>query len=62
MVTHILSDGTVLNDISGHTVTREDAPTVYEILERLKKKRRESHDIRRFTESQSDNKDDSNQG
>ena len=58
MITHILSDGTVLDDITGHKVTKEDAPTVYEILERLKKKRRESHDIRGFTESQSDNKDD----
>jgi len=58
MITHILSDGTVLDDITGHKVTKEDVPTVYEILERLKKKRRESHDIRRFTESQSDYKDD----
>ena len=55
MIRHILKDGTALEDITGHTVKREDAPTVYEILERLKKKRRESHDIRRFTESQSDN-------
>ena len=54
MVKHIMKDGTVLNDITGHTVKMEDAPTVYEILERLKKKRRESHDIRGFTESQSD--------
>lgn len=46
MITHVLSDGTVLDDITGHKVTKEDAPTVYEILERLKKKRRESHDIR----------------
>lgn len=57
MVTHILSDGTVLNDITGHKVTREDAPTVYEILERLKKKRRESNDLRGFTESESDHQD-----
>lgn len=55
MVKHIMKDGTVLNDITGHMVKRVDAPTVYEILERLKKKRRESHDIRGFTESQSDN-------
>ena len=57
MVTHVLSDGTTLKDISGHMVTREDAPTVYEILEKLKKQRRESHDIRGFTKSQSDNQD-----
>lgn len=55
MITHILKDGTILDDISGHKVTREDAPTVYEILERLKKQRRESNDIRGFTKSQSDN-------
>ena len=44
MITHILKDGTILDDISGHKVTREDAPTVYEILEQLKKQRRESND------------------
>lgn len=60
MVTHILKDGTVLEDITGHKVTREDAPTVYEILERLRK-RRESHDISRFAESKRDNQNNHHQ-
>ena len=34
MITHILKDGTVLKDITGHTVTRKDAPTVYTLMER----------------------------
>ena len=57
MITHILKGGKILKDVSGHTVTKEDAPTVYEILEKLKKQRRESHDIRGFTESKSDHQD-----
>ena len=36
MVTHILKDGTVLKDITGHKVTRKDAPRVYQLLERKK--------------------------
>ena len=34
MITHILKDGTVLQDITGHKVTRKDAPRVYQILEK----------------------------
>lgn len=37
MIIHILKDGTILNDISGHTVKREDAPVAYEVLERKAK-------------------------
>lgn len=37
MVTHVLKDGTVLKDIQGHKVTREQAPTVYKVLERIRK-------------------------
>lgn len=55
MITHILADGRKLKDITGHKITRENAPAAYEALERI---RRESHDIRGFTESQSDNKND----
>jgi len=57
MITHILKDGTVLKDITGHKVTKEDAPTVYEILERLRKQRRESNDIPRSAESKRNNQD-----
>ena len=34
MVKHILKDGTVLKDITGHKVTRKDAPRTYQILEK----------------------------
>ena len=37
MVKHVLADGTVLHDITNHIVRREDAETVYLILERRKK-------------------------
>lgn len=37
MIIHILKDGTILKDISGHTVKREDAPVAYEVLERKAK-------------------------
>ena len=40
MITHILKSGEVLKDITGHKVTRKDAPRVYELLE---KKRGESN-------------------
>lgn len=41
MITHVLSDGTVLEDITGHIVKREDAPTLYKILEQAEEKRNE---------------------
>ena len=34
MIKHILKDGTILTDITGHKVTRKDAPRVYQILEK----------------------------
>lgn len=34
MIKHVLKDGTVLKDITGHKVTRKDAPRVYQILEK----------------------------
>ena len=38
MITHVLKDGKALKDISGHKVTRKDAPRVYELLERKKER------------------------
>ena len=35
-IIHILKDGTVLDDITGHVVKMADAPEVYEILDRVK--------------------------
>ena len=43
MITHVLSDGTVLKDITGHIVKREDAPRAYMILEQAEEKRNEKH-------------------
>lgn len=37
MVKHVLKNGTVLNDIQGHVVTRAQAPTVYKVLESIRK-------------------------
>lgn len=34
MIRHVLKDGTVLQDITGHKVTKKDAPRVYQLLER----------------------------
>lgn len=34
MIIHILKDGTVLKDITGHKITRKDAPRLYAILEK----------------------------
>lgn len=38
MVKHILRDGTELKDITGHKVTKEDAPMVYQIIEQMQRK------------------------
>ena len=35
MVVHVLKDGTVLDDITGHVVKKEDVPTVYALIERM---------------------------
>lgn len=37
MITHILKDGTIKQDITGHTVSRDDCPEVYEVIEREEK-------------------------
>lgn len=36
MVKHVLKDGTVLDDISGIVITREQFPEVYKILGKYK--------------------------
>ena len=35
MVVHVLKDGTVLNDIKGHLVKKEDVPTVYVLINKM---------------------------
>ena len=39
MVKHVLKDGTVLEEITGHVVKKEDALLVYQIMERMKKEK-----------------------
>lgn len=46
MIRHILKDGTVLNDISGHIVKVEDAEVAYQIMDKLNEERMEEHDRR----------------
>ena len=35
MIRHHLRDGTVLNDITGHIVRKEDVPTAYSLIDRM---------------------------
>lgn len=43
MVRHILKDGTVLDDITGHVVKMEDARVVYELLDKINQERGEKN-------------------
>lgn len=38
MIYHVMKDGTVKKDISGHVVKREDVREVYQVLESVKVK------------------------
>ena len=40
MVKHVMKDGTVRKSIDGYTVTRKQAPVVYEILNRIEREKR----------------------
>lgn len=37
-IIHILKDGTVLTDISGHVVKMEDARSVYTVIDKINEK------------------------
>ena len=37
-IKHVLKDGTVLEDISGIVITREQNPEVYRAIEQIRKK------------------------
>ena len=39
MITHILKNGKVIKDITGHVVKEEDAPTVYALMNSLNERR-----------------------
>lgn len=40
MVKNVLKDGTVIKDLKGHVVTKEDCPGVYAIFESVNKNRK----------------------
>ena len=37
-VTHVLSDGTILKDITGHVVKKEEVPLAYAVVEQTNRK------------------------
>lgn len=37
MIKHILKDGTVLQDITGHIIKQESAQVVYQIIEQMER-------------------------
>ncbi len=42
-VVHILKDGTVLNDITGHVVRIEDAEPLYQLIDSINRESRKVH-------------------
>lgn len=43
-IKHILKDGTVLEDISGLVITKEQNPEVYRVIDQIRKKERGKHE------------------
>lgn len=41
MVKNVLKDGTVVEDLTGHVVSKEEVPVVYAIFENLNQNRKE---------------------
>lgn len=52
MVIHILKNGTILSDITGHVVTEHDAPLAYNIIDQMNESRKikkgSEHEKNRF--------------
>ena len=49
MIKHILKDGTVKDDISGHLVNKADIPVIYELIDQMNAQRRkETNEKDRF--------------
>ena len=42
MITHVLKDGTVLEDITRHVIKQDDAPMVYQIIEQMEREEKEN--------------------
>lgn len=44
MITHILKNGQVVKDITGHVVKKEESPVAYAVLEQKRKEKRKRDD------------------
>ena len=44
MIRHILKDGTVLEDITGHVVKEKDAPSVYALIDQMNGERKKENE------------------
>ena len=46
MIKHVLKDGTVTDDISGHVISKADAPIIYELIDQMNAEReKDEHNI-----------------
>ena len=43
MIIHILSDGTVLENIKGHVVKQEEVKSVYDLMDSMNKRQEEKN-------------------
>ncbi len=43
MIIHILSDGTVLDDIKGHVVKQEEIKSAYDLIDSMNKRQEEKN-------------------
>lgn len=39
-IRHVLKDGRVLDDISGYLVKKEDCPELYQVVEKIRREKR----------------------
>jgi hypothetical protein len=47
MIKHHLKDGTVLEDITGHVVKKEDVPSAYALIDRMNEERQKRKEVKR---------------
>lgn len=46
MVYHVMKDGSIKTDISGHVIKMSDVPTLYNILHNIKKKPKQERKVK----------------
>lgn len=39
IIKHVLKDGTVLDDISGYLIKKEDCPELYRVIEKIRREK-----------------------